>query len=153
MAVNGLESLVNEPTRITVDSATCIDHVYARLYDKRSVTIDVTTIHAGITDHSLVCIALGGVAEGETRPPPPPHRDGQRINYVNLKQLIAAEDWSCVYNKLDPSSAFDSFIKTFKNCISCSRESILQKNKFKKLKPWINDTICYKIKKEIHYSN
>ncbi|XP_046685349.1 uncharacterized protein LOC124371080, partial [Homalodisca vitripennis] len=73
---------------------------------KRSVTIDVTTIHAGITDHSLVCIALGGVAEGETRPPPPPNRDGQRINYVKLKQLLDAEDWSCVYNKLDPVVSF-----------------------------------------------
>lgn len=59
MAVNGLECLVNEPTRIAGDSATCIDHVFARVSCKNTKTVEATVIHSGLTDHAgqQVCVS------------------------------------------------------------------------------------------------
>lgn len=64
MAANGFESLVNEPTRITDKSGTCIDHVYARVANKKLLSVQASVIHAGITDHSMlkvcVCVCVCG---------------------------------------------------------------------------------------------
>lgn len=49
MSVNGLERVLNEPTRVIDQSKTCIDHVFARLSDKGLVSVEATFKHLGIT--------------------------------------------------------------------------------------------------------
>ncbi|KAG8282827.1 hypothetical protein J6590_028799 [Homalodisca vitripennis] len=98
MAVNGFECLVEEPTRVTDQSETCIDHVYVRVANKNTVSVDAAVIHAGITDHSMVQVSvavrlLGGGGEGaEPVSPSTPPAARTRICYALLKQ-IAGGAW------------------------------------------------------------
>ncbi|KAG8262098.1 hypothetical protein J6590_059845 [Homalodisca vitripennis] len=104
--MNGLESLNHEPTRIAADSATCIDHVFARIACRYRMLVDVSTIHAGITDHSLLCVRLslaGGDGEGD-EPLPTSQPLRTRVNYDKLRQLLREADWSDVYNDQDPAA-------------------------------------------------
>ncbi|KAG8334778.1 hypothetical protein J6590_082915 [Homalodisca vitripennis] len=52
MAINGLESLIQEPTRIIEQFETCIYHAYMRVCSKSNITADASVIQADITDHS-----------------------------------------------------------------------------------------------------
>ncbi|KAG8258881.1 hypothetical protein J6590_024200 [Homalodisca vitripennis] len=66
--------------------------------------VDVSTIHAGITDHSLLCVRLslaGGDGEGDD-PLPTSQPLRTRVNYDKLRQLLREADWSDVYNDQDP---------------------------------------------------
>ncbi|KAG8260152.1 hypothetical protein J6590_103298 [Homalodisca vitripennis] len=65
MAVNGFECLLNDPTRITADTATCIDHVFARVSRVDMMSVEADVEHAGITDHSLVRVCVGVCDEQE----------------------------------------------------------------------------------------
>lgn len=67
MAMNSLECLLNEPTRVTTETETCIDHVVVRVRCKYIMQLDVPVLHAGITDHPIVCLRLelGGGEEGQ----------------------------------------------------------------------------------------
>ncbi|KAG8318891.1 hypothetical protein J6590_103168, partial [Homalodisca vitripennis] len=58
MAINGFESLIREPTRITEQSESCIDHAYMRVSSKNRIIVDASVIHADITDHSMVCVRV-----------------------------------------------------------------------------------------------
>ncbi|KAG8331046.1 hypothetical protein J6590_049483 [Homalodisca vitripennis] len=83
MAVNGFECLVEEPTRVTDQSETCIDHVYVRVANKNTVSVDAAVIHADITDHSMVQVSVavrllpggGGRAGLALHPSRDPHID------------------------------------------------------------------------------
>lgn len=84
MAITGLESLVNEPTRLI--SNTCIDHFYVRVENKCKMQILTKIEHLHITDHSMIVVFIS-------------------INDVGLESL----DWSPVYSLLNASKAFDRF--------------------------------------------
>lgn len=56
MAINGLESLVNEPTRLI--SKTCIDHFYGRVENKCKIQIHAKIEHLHITDHSMIVVFI-----------------------------------------------------------------------------------------------
>uniref|UniRef100_A0A1B6MQT2 Reverse transcriptase domain-containing protein n=1 Tax=Graphocephala atropunctata TaxID=36148 RepID=A0A1B6MQT2_9HEMI len=155
MSENGLECLVNEPTRITEHSKTCIDHVFVRVDNRSLVEVNATVIDADITDHCLlqvdVRVLCDGRGSGETVSPPPLPAPQWRTDYALLNQLIDGADWSLVYVQLDASSAFDAFFDIFQNLISQSRVKCIAKNvKTKKLKPWMNDYLCIKIKRRNH---
>jgi hypothetical protein len=153
MASNGFECLVNEPTRVTTDSATCIDHVFSRVSDKSRVTVETEVRHVGITDHSLCSVSVSVAGRGEAGV------DGERrhssasatpvsyrIDYALLSQNLDSADWESVYKQSSATSAFDSFFAIFRSSLENSKVKISTKNHFKKLKPWINDFICMKIR-------
>lgn len=77
MAANGLECLIREPTRVTEQIETCIDHVLMRVANKRIVFVNASVMHVGITDHSMIRVDVhvvgeGGVEMSWTRPLPLP---------------------------------------------------------------------------------
>lgn len=155
MAANGLECMIREPTRITEQSKTCIDHVFLRLVCKRSILVNTAVIHKGITDHSMIRLEFQfvdcGRGSSDLGSPCSTSTDiYHRIDKAKFKQLIAQVDWSDVFIQSDASSAFDSFFEIFKSLMSQSKIDIIKKGKIKKLKPWISDNICLKIKKRNH---
>lgn len=56
MAINGLESLVNEPTRLI--SKTYIDHFYVRVENKCKMQKHTKIEHLHITDHSMIVVFI-----------------------------------------------------------------------------------------------
>ncbi|KAG8289970.1 hypothetical protein J6590_093372 [Homalodisca vitripennis] len=96
MAVNGFECLLNDPTRITADTATCIDHVFARVSRVDMMSVEADVEHAGITDHSLVRAGDGG--GGPASPAP---AKANRTDYDKLNRLLVCADWADVYRQSD----------------------------------------------------
>jgi hypothetical protein len=116
LASNGLECLISEPTRVTEQSVTCIDHVYARVKDRSRVDVEPAVIDANISDHSMIRVVVSvegtngdGSGDGGTGqvPAAPPPR--WRTDYTKLRQLLADADWTAVYKATDASVAFENF--------------------------------------------
>jgi len=58
MASFSFESLINQPTRVTDISKTCIDHVFVRLICKNSVGCNAEVVEIQVTDHYLTALCL-----------------------------------------------------------------------------------------------
>lgn len=56
LASKGMLCLVNEPNRIVANSSTCLDHVFVRFSNHKSMDHDfkAKVFHYNITDHSTV---------------------------------------------------------------------------------------------------
>lgn len=153
MTTNGLESIINEPTRITIESQTCIDHVFVRVSNKNKIKVDAGVEHLNITDHSLVRVTItvagsergqGSRGAGTADPTCPPA--AYRIDYATLNCLLDNADWAHVYQQQNASDAYDLFLDSFLNYILKSKVEVRKKVINNKLKPWISDFICMKIK-------
>lgn len=150
---NGLMSLINEPTRICKNSQSCIDHVMVRIKNARVFRVEAAVIDMGITDHCLTAVWVNGGGSGpafsakvtDTGTVP---RTACRIKYELLNELLDKADWDIVFQEGNASDAFDQFFVAFKSIILKSTDEVInKKNKIKKLKPWINYSICSRIKK------
>lgn len=150
LASCGLECLLNEPTRVTENTVSCIDHVYARVASKVDAEVDVAVLQANVSDHAMIVINVcvcgdGTLGEGGGVPTagPPVYR----IDYATLSALLDSADWTDVYSDSDPSTAFDTFFNIFQNLILKSRNEVYKINSnIKKLKPWMNNFVCMKVR-------
>lgn len=142
----GFQSLVNEPTRVTDRSSTCLDHVFARVVDQSVVDCGSAVWHAHITDHSMTVLWVS--VGGRHGMPPQAQGTSYRIDYRKLECLLDTSDWSVVYNCSDASNAYDLFINILNNHINSSKEEISNNvNNIRCLKPWITSYTCDRIKK------
>lgn len=150
MASYGLESLINETTRKTDRTESCIDHVFARVQDKNRLSIDATVIRRQVTDHYLTAVRLGcgGVrGGGDSGLTSQPAVARTRIDYEQLNGLLGDTDWSHVYSQQDASVAYDLFEATLLQCIGRCKKDVILQSKLKKLKPWVNYNICRRVEK------
>lgn len=150
LSSNGFECLLKEPTRITAESATCIDHVFARIPNKDKTQAEVEVIDANVSDHQMVIlrvcvrVCVQGLADKPAGLSPPPNF---RTDYNKLLGILDNTDWSDIYAYNTPSSAFDAFHKKLQVAITNSQFEVTgSKNYICKLKPWMNNYICLKIK-------
>ncbi|KAG8270402.1 hypothetical protein J6590_085782 [Homalodisca vitripennis] len=108
MASFGFESLINEPTRVTNISQTCIDHVFIRLVSKREIEFEAQVLQTHVTDHYMTVLRLGCAGTGggvvgragltadcRLGPPPPAprvirRRTGQSLDHrlMHLMHMI-----------------------------------------------------------------
>lgn len=148
MAINGFHCLVNEPTRVTQQSQTCIDHVFTRIAHRYKIVVDACVNHVGITDHSLTEIVVRFGGGGAQLPVADPCH--YRTDKARLKQLLDNANWSDVYKQSDASSAFDTFFQILQGATDKCKVKMIIHKPTKKLKPWMNDYICNKIKRRNH---
>lgn len=151
-AANGFENILTEPTRVTADTVSCIDHVFAKLSNKDKTEAIVEVIDANITDHRMVVVSVRvsvRAADRQTdRTAESQEQTSHRVDYDKLLALLDSVDWSDVYFDQNPSSAFDTFHSKLQKAISESRVNIIKRDKniLFKIKPWMNNYICMKIK-------
>lgn len=143
MASNGLECLSLEPTRITNETSSCIDHCFARIINRAEAEVNVKVLQTNITDHAttLACVC---VRKGEE--PVDLETVSYRIDYEALVVRLNEIDWTGIYNEPDPSIAFDNFEGIFQSAINKCKVLNNANSKVKKIKPWMNDFICMKIR-------
>lgn len=146
MASFGFESLINEATRKTEQTETCIDHVYSRVECKDRVSVEAIVIRREITDHYMTAVRLscGGMRDSSELGD---QRTVARLDYAQLIGLLDHTDWALVYNQQDASAAYDLFEGTLLQYVSQSKKEVVVSSKFIKLKPWITDNLCRRIKK------
>ena len=138
---HGYRSMINIPTRITSNSATCIDHIFA----KTSVNCMTTSIvcDLDLTDHLATMIILDTMAVTDSV------SDKQfksKIKYDKLLKLIADINWNNVYNEIDLNLALNQFIKIIEQTIESSQTKIRIHSKNKPRKEWITESLIISCK-------
>lgn len=157
MASLGLESLINEPTRVTNISQSCIDHVFVRLENTSRTVCSAEVRQTQVTDHYMTVVRLGvgdgqggcGRSAGCPSSPSPTHAAVRtRICYATLISLLSTVDWSVIRSQTDASIAYDLFETQLLTCIkACTFEVGGYGKNIKKLKPWITEHLCMRINK------
>lgn len=147
MAAFGLESLINSYTRIHNQSNSCIDHIFSRSScNKKSFTFLPRAIKLDISDHH--CLFLDIIIENCCRTIPDQKTTYyKKIDFIKLNDCLLIENWNEVYNKTDPSIAYDTFFQILSNKIEeCSCSELSSHTKF--LQPWMNKGLYLLIKKK-----
>lgn len=145
MAGHGLESQINEPTRVTMQSSSLIDHVFIRRGVNHVMESDSWVTDTQVTDHYMIvtCIKCEKI--------PSAHKTYQcsSINFQLLNSAILCTDWNAVYLAETVSLAYETFLDILENCVAFSRREISKyKNKNKILKPWMNKELLIMVNKK-----
>jgi len=140
----GFLSYVNNPTRVTQTSSTCIDHFFARnILNKNKIKIKGYILENSITDHYTTLLNIKYLTKylninQEINIP------RTKINVEKLNTLLTAESWNDVMVCRDSTSATYTFLNTF-NTIVDQCKSEIRTRKLNKLKPWITNGIVISI--------
>lgn len=139
MASHGLDPKIAEPTRVTKESETLIDHIFVR----HSLSVDVGMVawvmDTDLTDRrsTVLCIKC---QQGLNRTNPIIQL--HKVKFDVLNDLLAKIDWT---NKIVEDSVSESFRNVATTLESCIKQSTSTKTKWenthKKLKPWMNDSL------------
>ena len=139
------------PTHCTANSTTLIDHIFANfgVIESKRVTIKSLTVNTDITDHYANLVVVTSDNKKLNYAERPYIRIYNSTNIDNYQGMLAAVDWSCIYNcsSLDESVSIltDVLSNHYNTCfplVRCSRKSFRDKN-------WINK----ELKKRISVKN
>ncbi|KAG8261725.1 hypothetical protein J6590_066787 [Homalodisca vitripennis] len=137
-------------TLSTPESISCIDHVFTKITNKYMTEAEVMVVDTNITDHRMVVLSVRVCANRTDRQidtSPASSGPSYRIDYVKLKTTLDSVDWKDVYSDTNPSSAFYTFHSKLLSIISeCKVEKRNARESLVKIKPWMNNYICAKIK-------
>ena len=86
----GIIQLISNATRITSDSSTCIDHVYA----KSKKTLRTFSITADISDHNVI-MAIIDDDKVDNKPITITKRWIASEDYNNIRLFLKEENWEC----------------------------------------------------------
>lgn len=145
LASNGLFCLINEPTRIIKNSATCLDHVFIRFFHESSLNCNfhAKVYHYNITDHSTVVFSME-ISNIDLK-----NQEEWviKVNYDQLVTMLNAVVWTDVFTKDSVSDAFLTFLNILQTCLKDCQSKVNPKSKFLKLKPWNTDRLLFRIRK------
>ncbi len=114
LSSKGLLNLINEPTRVVGNSATCIDHVFVRFSNgfNRPISHKFTSkvFHYGITDHSTIVFSI----EFPDKFKCIDEISINRTDFTKLGNTLVSTDWSEVFSQRSVSLAFESFFNISK---------------------------------------
>lgn len=136
----GYKNLVNTATRVSGDTASCIDHVLVR-NSKQKLQFSCNVIVMDITDHYAldVCMKVEAKSCKDNNAP----KLYKAIDYNMLRRQLLLADWGDVYKTNGVDGSVQKFYDIYKRCYeaSCSLKQINSRNK--KRSPWIsNDLVC-----------
>lgn len=129
----GYNSLINIPTRITTDTISCIDHIFA----KYSLDCQITPIVSDLelTDHLATMLSIHKCSTLSTD-----NKISHLTNKLNFNELVKRVeniDWNSIYNEKDVNLTFDSFVSIIEESIEAATTKVRRKNKNKPRKDWI----------------
>lgn len=142
MSVNGFLSMVNEPTRIFGNSATCIDHFFVRTSKTTSrfgiSDISYSLCDVAFSDHALIDI----IFTTEFQPSPKINLEVIKTDWEKVSRSLASIDWSGIVNLPNLDVAFVEFSETLKGIIQRHTKHIRVNRKIKKRAPWASDSLA-----------
>jgi len=147
MSEHGLESCIKVPTRVTPSSKSCIDHIFIRYNGPFNINkFQSAVFDLSLSDHFATILNINGL-ENTVFPEASFLLEKNKTDFVALNQSLRFELWPEVLTSNDPSIAFDYFINTLcEHISSCEKNGTKTNNKLKMLQPWMNPTLCGKIK-------
>jgi hypothetical protein len=136
---SGYISLINEPTRETLRTATCIDHIFVKSPTRSRSAI----INAAITDH-YICLA--GIQKSSSMP-----KNNLKIiyttNYREMEKELRMTKWMEILDTKDPNSATEKFVEKLQVCINTHTQKREIPHSKIRLKPWITEALVKSIRK------
>jgi hypothetical protein len=136
----GFVSCINVPTRQTVHSATCIDHIFVRHRDVNNLFPAVLT--TSITDHFITAIKISSAKQ---------YNNSRNLNFskiVNVNQFrifLSEQSWVHVISQDDVNKCSESLVSTVQILRDKASEIKFCNKKIKKLKPWISVGLIHSI--------
>lgn len=130
---HGLFPLIEQPTRVTTETSTCIDHILFRRNINDRITYDSGVINSDIGDHRMTYINLKHLMN-------PTNHVKETVSKVDIntfKEKVSNTNWSGVYSVKDPSEGFFILINTLQKLLVESKKTVCKISKTK-LKPWMN---------------
>jgi hypothetical protein len=138
----GYENLIDQDTRVTEASSTCIDHV---LYKGLHVDeLSTAVIDCSITDHRMICLTM---QLGEKRDMHVCDNNKITLNYNKLKNRIKLLDWSPILCNTDANISYNMFVDQLNRLIeTCKEVTVNRSVGGRKSEPWISEGIRKAIK-------
>lgn len=107
MASFGLKSVINEPTRITDTSASCIDHMFVRFHKNNKSVFKCYVSDYKITDHHFCALYMCKHSSDNqiliTR------KEKVRTDFCILREKLRYKFWEEIYFECDPTKSFYLF--------------------------------------------
>lgn len=146
LAHYGLQSTINSSTRTSLESKSCIDHIFVKTKNKTISSI----IHSTVTDHFTT--TLGMRLKNEIKPKIYTNTSQHIIDFKALSYDISQESWITTLKETDPNKALNEFLLTLntfttKHTIIKTRKNTTHKTL--QIKPWITAGLV----KSIHKRN
>ena len=136
----GFRSCIKQPTRVTPESESSIDHIFVNFDD---IYMSMT-LECSITDHFPTFLHI--------KISPTQHQSSSTqsfnssINYKKLQTDLSTETWNNVYNSQSPNTAYLHFIHNLTTHVHNNTHSYIRKKKIKPIKPWITRGLIESIK-------
>ena len=147
MAQHGFLSYINSPTRITKNSATCLDHIFVRQKLRaQSLVMKSFKLDNNITDHLPVMLLIRVQKNQKIKYIKPEQEFYSFIDYNLFKEKIVTHSWDAVLNCDNPEESTNKFINAFLKIKNESTITRKAKTKHKKIKEWITDGLINSIK-------
>jgi len=138
----GFNSLINIPTRITLNTISCIDHIFSNSELGSQITPLVCDLD--LTDHLSTMIIIDKCSGSNNLYNDLNYKN--KLNYNKLINLVANLDWNCVYNEMDVNLALDIFVDEIKEALNKSTIKVKINNKNKPRKEWITKSLIISCK-------
>lgn len=114
LASHGLLSFINEPTRVTGNSNTCVNHVFFRKKVNTNLDLNCFLIDSFITDHKMTAACVKCAPE---EPSATNETSTKPLNLEKLSNLLRGINWSDVYKSSDVSMGFNLFLSKVNSCM------------------------------------
>jgi len=139
--------LINRPTRVTVNTATLIDHIYTNaIYDENYVYSSGILISA-LSDHfPIFHICCKDKQECKTKQQITTHVINTRTLH-GFKSSLENQDWHTVMDDPDVNNAYNSLNAIFNKCY-CENIPVITKSMEVRNKPWITTCLLNSIKRK-----
>lgn len=139
----GYKSYINDITRETEESRSCIDHIFIKSINQNAEEIVIPCIiHTKITDHYVTTAQI--IIK---RQPIQSHEHSRHTKYIDYKRLKDELSWVRwdEIKSLDVSEEADKFIKIIQDKINICTNIVKIKHKNFKRKKWINNRLIKQI--------
>lgn len=142
---HGFHSLINKPTRVQAESATCIDHFFVKYKENMLKSINPVILTRTVTDHYpiMLNIELNTCCNNV----PAENQCVKKINYKLLNELLSRATWGDVLDCSDVDLCTELFIGRLKGYINGATSFYTINNKNRRLKPWITSGLLTSIRK------
>ena len=146
--VNGFIYNLNEYTRVTDNSASCIDHFFIK--STNNFTFDYKTFitEDDLSDHYPITLQFSfkneSVLEGSNN-----KRVVHKLNYTKLKAELQTASWDNVTSCTDINIATNEFYKVVNKAINKAKFKKVITHKDIKIKPWITQGLVQSIRQRV----